>query len=354
MEAVKKRTEEFNRDDIAPNAHRYISSVHIITPADLPSDHRHWKQFVYDKTRYLGYIVLRGFGLEDAQRFQSFLEKDLEIELWNVFNKLKIAGPIITFVRRITDAILGAGDNRSYINSQLQQLGRIENSVQGPHIEGGVYNRRARYLFMFCEQAPSSWGETGVADMHKVFQSLTPATQDILRNSWQQFEFTSIKRVNWLERLILTLGRVKHYLRPDGYQQMVLDYIPLVCRHPETEIPCPQIWAYLGDSVYNAASETFPERTPLDKECMASTWQMKWTLSDHEGSKIPEGVALMDELIRATFELSRLIQWQKGDITVVDNIRCAHWRMNGHADQPRKIFQLQAEPYRATDYLVKA
>lgn len=331
------------------NAFRYIGTTHIITPSDLPRDRSQWKSFVYDKTRELGYVVLRGFALDDAQQFQAFLEKDLGIELWNVFNKLKMAGPIITLVRRITDGILGAGDNRSYINAQLQQLGHIQNSVQGPHIEGGVYNKRARYLFMFCEQAAINWGETGVADMHAVFESLPPATRNALRESWQQFEFTSIKRVNWLERLILTLGRIKHYLRPDGFQQMVMDYIPLICRQPESGLPCPQIWAYLGDSVFNAASNTFPERTPLEKECMASTWKMKWTLSERNGDVIPEGVELMDELIQATFRQSRLIKWQQGDITVVDNIRCAHWRMNGHADQPRKIFQLQAEPYLATD-----
>lgn len=354
MDAALRLLSELPESVPSSNDFRYVSATHIITPADLPDDRSQWKDIVFSKTRELGYIVLRGFDLEDATQFQDFLEKELKIDLWNVFNKLKMAGPIITFVRRMTDGILGAGDNRSYINAQLQQLGRIENSVQGPHIEGGVYNRRARYLFMFCEQAPKSWGETGVADMHEVYQSLPAATQDALRNSWQQFEFTSIKRVNWLERLILTLGKVKHYLRPDGYQQMVMDYIPFVCQQPETGVPCPQIWAYLGDSVYNAASETFPERTPLEKECMASTWQMKWTLSNSNGEVIPEGVELMNELIEQTFAQSRLIKWQKGDITVVDNLRCAHWRMNGHADQPRKVFQLQAEPYLSTDYLVNS
>ena len=61
----------------------------------------------------------------------------------------------------------------------------------------------------------------------------------------------------------------------------------------------------------------------------------------------------MDELINATFENSRLVRWQPGDITIVDNIRCAHWRMNGYADQPRKIYQLQAEPFLATDCIVE-
>jgi len=334
----------------ADNEFRVVGAEHIITPADLPADKRNWQEAIYAKTHALGYIVLRGFDIKDAEHFQEFLQQELNIEPWNVFNKLKMAGPIITLIRRITDGILGAGDNRSYLNAQLQKLGAIENSVQGPHVEGGVYDKRARYLFMYCEEAPSHWGETGVADMHKVYESLSTQTQQGLAQAQQQFEFTSIKRLNWLERTILTLGKIKHYVRPDENMQMLMDTIPMVCRHPEHQIACPQIWAYRGDTVHQAASDTFPERTPLDPECMASTWQMKWNLTDRTGQPIEHGVAMMDELIEATFKACRLVRWQQGDITVVDNIRCAHWRMNGHADQPRKVYQLQAVPFLASDY----
>lgn len=60
----------------------------------------------------------------------------------------------------------------------------------------------------------------------------------------------------------------------------------------------------------------------------------------------------MDELIEATFSHSRLVRWREGDVTIVDNIRCAHWRMNGHSNQPRAIYQLQAEPFLASDLAV--
>ncbi|MEK9712732.1 MAG: TauD/TfdA family dioxygenase [Thalassolituus sp.] len=333
-------------------AARLVGGEHIITPEDLPADSSLWKNIVLKKTQDLGYVVLRGFDLKDAEAFQDFLENRLTVKPWNVFNKLKVAGPVITFVRRITDGILGAGDNRSYVNSQLQQLGRIDNSVQGPHIEGGVYDKRARYLFMYCEAAPQKWGETGVADMGLVFNSLSPDTRDALSQAWQQFEFTSVKQLNWLERLILTIGRIKHYERKDKFMQMLLDNIPMVCRHPETGMLCPQIWAYRGDTVYNAASETFAERTPLDRECMADTWQIGWSLKGKDGKPIENGVELMDELIKATFKHARLVSWQQGDIAVVDNIRCSHWRMNGFADQPRRVFQLQAVPYQASDLTV--
>ncbi|MFP6845950.1 MAG: TauD/TfdA family dioxygenase [Thalassolituus sp.] len=332
---------------------RVIGAPYILTPNDVPIDRAQCKDFIYNKVRDFGFIILRDFDINDAHHFQRFLQNDLSIKTWNVFNKMKVAGPIITFVRRITDGILGAGDNRSYLNSELQQLGRIDNSVQGPHVEGGVYNKRARYLFMYCEEAPATWGETGIADLNSVYKSLSPETQVALQDAWQQFEFTSVKRLNWLERAILVAGRIKHYLRPDEHMQMVMDRIPVLCRHPDNGLLCPQIWAYRGDSVYAAASKTFPERKPLDNECMASTWRLEWKLTQHNGNPISNKFALMDELINATFENSRLVRWQPGDITIVDNIRCAHWRMNGYADQPRKIYQLQAEPFLATDCIVE-
>lgn len=349
MDITKERPSPNISSDTTSAQSRIITEPYIITPAELPADRSQWKGAIYKKIQDLGYVVLRDFEISDAHHFQSFLQNDLSVKTWNVFNKLKVAGPIITFVRRVSDGILGAGDNRTYLNSELQQLGHIENSVQGPHVEGGVYNKRARYLFMYCEKAPESWGETGVADLSRVYQSLSPESREVLQDAWQQFEFTSAKRLNLLERSILVVGQIKHYLRPDKYTQMLMDYIPLLCRHPESGLLCPQIWAYLGDSVHKAASDTFPERTPLDKENMASTWKLEWKLTQHDGTPITNGLAIMDELIKATFTHSRLVRWKAGDITIVDNIRCAHWRMNGHADQPRKIYQLQADPFLATD-----
>lgn len=351
MEAVAKNT-QVNMGCEETLKARLLAEEYILTPSQLPADPTKWKEAIYQKVQELGCVVLRDFKIEDAQHFQEFLQKDLSVKTWNVFNKLKVAGPIITFVRRITDGILGAGDNRSYLNSELQQLGKIDNSVQGPHVEGGVYDKRARYLFMYCEKAPITWGETGIADMNAVYQSLSAETRDSLQDAWQQFEFTSAKRLNLLERSILVIGKIKHYLRSDEYMQMLMDNIPLLCRHPDSGLLCPQIWAYRGDSVHQAASNTFPERTPLDKENMASTWKLEWKLKRKDGTSISNALAIMDELIEATFSHSRLVRWREGDVTIVDNIRCAHWRMNGHSNQPRAIYQLQAEPFLASDLAV--
>jgi alpha-ketoglutarate-dependent taurine dioxygenase len=351
MESIAQNV-QVNMDCEASLKARVLAEQYILTPSQLPADRTAWKEAIYQKVQELGCVVLRDFKIEDAQHFQEFLQKDLSVKTWNVFNKLKVAGPIITFVRRITDGILGAGDNRSYLNSELQQLGKIDNSVQGPHVEGGVYDKRARYLFMYCEKAPVTWGETGIADMNAVYQSLSADTRDALQDAWQQFEFTSAKRLNLLERSILVIGRIKHYLRSDDYMQMLMDNIPLLCRHPDSGLLCPQIWAYRGDSVHQAASNTFPERTPLDKENMASTWKLEWKLKRKDGTSISNALAIMDELIEATFSHSRLVRWREGDVTIVDNIRCAHWRMNGHSNQPRAIYQLQAEPFLASDLAV--
>jgi hypothetical protein len=41
-----------------------------------------------------------------------------------------------------------------------------------------------------------------------------------------------------------------------------------------------------------------------------------------------------------------LLQWQKGDVALIDNIKIAHWRMNGKQGQ-RKLMQIQANVFNA-------
>ncbi len=42
-----------------------------------------------------------------------------------------------------------AGDYRRYIDRNTVQLVSVENSVQGPHVEGGVRSERSRYIALF-------------------------------------------------------------------------------------------------------------------------------------------------------------------------------------------------------------
>jgi len=41
-----------------------------------------------------------------------------------------------------------------------------------------------------------------------------------------------------------------------------------------------------------------------------------------------------------------LLQWQKGDVALIDNIKIDHWRMNGKQGQ-RKLMQIQANVFNA-------
>lgn len=43
------------------------------------------------------------------------------------------------------------------------------------------------------------------------------------------------------------------------------------------------------------------------------------------------------------------MEWQKGDIAFVDNVRIGHWRMNGEQGQ-RKMVQIQATHFNAEPY----
>ena len=37
-----------------------------------------------------------------------------------------------------------AGDDRPYLNHNTVQLGSVENSIQGPRVEGGLHSTRSR------------------------------------------------------------------------------------------------------------------------------------------------------------------------------------------------------------------
>ena len=44
-----------------------------------------------------------------------------------------------------------------------------------------------------------------------------------------------------------------------------------------------------------------------------------------------------------------LLQWQKGDVAIVDNIKIAHWRMNGKQGN-RKLIQIQANVFNTDEH----
>ena len=52
---------------------------------------------------------------------------------------------------------------------------------------------------------------------------------------------------------------------------------------------------------------------------------------------------------KALYQDALLLQWQKGDVALIDNIKIAHWRMNGKQGQ-RKLMQIQANVFNADQH----
>ena len=46
------------------------------------------------------------------------------------------------------------------------------------------------------------------------------------------------------------------------------------------------------------------------------------------------------------FKHAYLVNWQKGDLALIDNVRIGHWRMNGEQGM-RKLVQIQVEAFNA-------
>ena len=113
--------------------------------------------------------------------------------------------------------------------------------------------------------------------------------------------------------------------------------------------PCLQPWQFARNTheqAYAAAREVYTDRGELQPDSTATGVNLHWNLADREGNPLPwsddEKQALFEQLYRDAY----LMEWQKGDIAILDNIRIGHWRMNGEQGN-RKLIQIQTNAFNA-------
>ncbi len=84
----------------------------------------------------------------------------------------KKSGWFASFMRKYSEN--RAGDDRPYLNHNTVQLDYVENSIQGPHVEGGLYSTRSRYIALFCQEPANHDSKQGLITSKKfgpIFQS---------------------------------------------------------------------------------------------------------------------------------------------------------------------------------------
>ena len=298
-----------------------------------------------------GILLFRGFQLENAEQFNEIVANDLKLSPWNSFNP-NMPGWFATLMRKYSENLLGAGDYRRYIGRNTVQLGPVENSIQGPHVEGGVRSERSRYIVLFCQEPSTYLAETGFNNLQNVWKNFPENIKQKYLGAWNHFSYKSARKVNFVDRVLLKKSPFEVTILPDETAKLTLQRCPLVIEHPNNKEKTIQPWAFAFNTnqfVHKAAQNCFENRGEIEIDSTANGMQLTWELFNKDGIQIEWNEEEKQDFFNAMYKDAILLQWHKGDLAIVDNVKIAHWRMNGEQGN-RKLIQIQAESFNADHY----
>lgn len=310
--------------------------------------------FFTQEVEQRGGIVFRGFTPIEVDEFDGFVSDTLKLNACNAFNSKGTPTFIANWLRTWSEKILGAGDYRRYLGKSTVRLGPVENSIQGPHVEGGGLVKRSRLLTLCCFEPGLERAETGIADFSSVYKNLPLELQDKLRNGWNKYSYTTAHRLKLLDRLILKVSPLSVKMKDDGYATLTGKLCPATCVVPNSEDISIQPWSFARNTnpqVHQAAKDVFTDRGDFDQDSTADALNMNWDITDSEGHSLGWSEEEQYTLFKTIFREAHLMDWHKGDIAVIDNVRLGHWRMNG-VQGNRQLVQIQANPFDALEHTV--
>lgn len=306
---------------------------------------------IMDEIHRYGIVLFRGFQIQDAEEFQHLIQDSLGLTSWNSFNS-NMPAWIASGMRKYSENLLGAGDYRRYLDRNTVQLGPVENSIQGPHVEGGVRSQRAKYIALYCSEPSIHLAETGFNSLTLAWSKLSSDTQNKYAKAWNRFSYISARKLKVIDRLLLKRSPFQIQRLKTGHAKLSLIPTPFVIQHPHTRETVLQPWAFaknLNHIAYQTARSSFSNRGELNPDSTAEGMQLTWEIVDKDGQLIEWHEHEKQMLFKSLYENAFLLQWKKGDIAIVDNIKIAHWRMNGLQGN-RKLIQIQANPFDANMY----
>jgi alpha-ketoglutarate-dependent taurine dioxygenase len=298
------------------------------------------RDFVADRLLAHGAILLRGFEVFDAPRFER-VARAIEPVLQNEY--------LGTSPRNaLTDHVFTA--------SELPPFYPIPQ-----HCEMSFTAHPPKSLFFCCLVEPANGsGETPLADFRKVLRDLDPALVKrfeerglrIVRNysgpgGGGRFDLWKLKR--W-DEMFLTTDRaaVEARCRAEGFDPIwteggglrLVSTQPIVRRHPVTAEPAwhnhvTTFHTSQAEGEYHRIYELRPNlrhfalwqlsralgrlqsRKPVDQRAMECTWA--------DGTEIP--FADVEAVREAVWKHLVVVPWRRGDVVAIDNFAVSHGRL---------------------------
>jgi alpha-ketoglutarate-dependent taurine dioxygenase len=277
-----------------------------------------------------GVVVLRGFGakLDDFVWLTENLCHDFSTYRGGGFRW----GPL----------------NRDAIGNN-PTLMTVTGSGQGWPIplHGEMYymKQRPTMLWFYCEQAPEQGGQTTVCDGEAALAALSPDTRGWLRQHNIKY-VRDLTREEWpvtfqtddADELaaICALNELQLTVHDDG--SIVTEFVcpPIVCpRGSDREALVNSIvqmytteWAFESGWIKKNMPQLPRDRSPM-------------VVRTEDGAKIPSEI--FEELKRVLESLTVNVDWETGDILLIDNTRVLHGRRQA-GDSKRNILVRMGEP----------
>lgn len=274
--------------------------------------------------RYLnehGAILFRGFSVRGREEFQQV-------------------------IAQVNDRFMLYTDRSS---PRTEISNRIYTSTEHPadqyinmHNELAYSQNWPMKIAFYCHSEPAGRGETPIADVRRVLQSLRPETARIFADkgimyrrhlqegiglSWRQVYQTNDKTE--VEAKCRANGVEFQWTTESG---LIITWVrPAIQIHPGTNEP---VWFNHG-YFFNSAALNEEVR-----QAFSSEEELSFDTFFGDGSRIPPDA--LEEIKKAYDDAVSVFQWRRGDILLLDNMLMAHGRYP--FDGPREINVVMCEP----------
>ena len=282
----------------------YGSSNGIVLNAGKDKSLRDFdKTQVFEALGKSGFILFRGFQA-DLDAFARFV-RDLSARV--------SLDPARTF----------SGDVAQMVDAGVDAVGL--------HCENGNSPFLPDLCWFYCQKAATTGSQTTVCDGYRVWNHLSEKTRrcfldrkivyrrNVEEEKWKKLAFHSMSGEKTLDQI--TYDDLRALLKDSTHTQSEL--------LPDGTIQ----YAFTVGAVHKTR---FGDRLSFANSLLGPSYNyQKPTISFDDGSPIPDSI--MAEVVEVTDGLTENIEWQDGDIVLIDNTRLMHGR-RAITDTNRTIF----------------
>jgi alpha-ketoglutarate-dependent taurine dioxygenase len=260
-----------------------------------------------------GFLLFRGFDT-DIDKFNAFVKR---------LSSLVVADPAREFF----------GEAAQKVDAGFQPVGL--------HLENGNSPFRPDLTWFFCQKAAREGSQTTVCDGYRVWESLS----DSARAAFTAQEIVYARNVGeraWKGLALHLLGKSK------SYAEVTLDDLRAFVKEPDRT----QVRENGDGSIHYAHREPavrvptmFGTAPAWANSIFGPSYNYEQpTITYADGSEIPADV--LHEAEKVTDTVTENVDWQDGDLALIDNTRVMHGR-RAILDPDRTIFNAQSYLNRA-------